>query len=149
MVESPHVIFVVTCIDRRLHKAGAFASLAEKQFGKEAYIASSAGGAKALADPPDPAKRIAILLDIGLVKELVGIDTVVIADHDAKCAAYRIDDLKTEEQAHRENLERAAEVVQASFPDLRVILAMTRIGPDDKLQQIEVLKEVPPKTALA
>lgn len=136
-------ICVITCIEKRLNQDGRFDALIHENFGKDFYSIESAGGAKAIADPLIPAKREAVLHDIGFVKDAADVNTVVIVDHDAKCAYYGIESAEAEEQAHRENLTRAAAFVQASFPDLRVILAMARIDNNNKLQKIEVVREVP------
>ena len=113
---------VLCCFDHRIN-------LAVRKFLQRKAIMHPdmiivAGGAKTLASPRNDFERDFILEQVRLSIRLHGCSRVILMSH-SDCATYGglahfQDDRKAEAAHHKTELQRAADVVLANFPDVQV-----------------------------
>lgn len=127
----PHTCstLLVHCMDFRLEKGIHDDFLIPQNLSGDCDIVSVAGGAQALTQPDNPARKI-VLDQITLSHALHGVSRVILMNH-TDCGAYggsaAFADSEREVQQHSVDLAEAKKTVLEKLPSLTVRTVLARI----------------------
>lgn len=133
MEHKEKVSIVLSCIDYRFWPDGL--ALLEKKYG-EFDLIELAGGSKNLASPSQEADRTAVLESIKVSVDLHGAKKIILTNH-VDCGAYggsnNFNSIEEEIDFHKIELQKAADIVSESFPDLAIEKVLINKNKDDKV----------------
>lgn len=133
MTHKEKVSIVLSCIDYRFWPDAL--SLLEKKYG-EFDLIELAGGSKNLASPSTEADRTAVLESIKVSVELHGAKRIILTNH-LDCGAYggskAFESTEEEIDFHKLELEKAANIVKETFPELTIEEVIVKYGKDKKV----------------
>jgi len=133
MRHKEKVSIVLSCIDYRFWPDAL--SLLEKKYG-EFDLIELAGGSKNLASPSTEADRTAVLESIKVSVELHGAKRIILTNH-LDCGAYggskAFDSAEEEIDFHKLELEKAANIVKQTFPELAIEEVIVKYDKDKKV----------------
>lgn len=135
-------IFVLTCIDFRLHPQ--LENLLQQDFGFSSFdFFAAAGAIKNLVEPEKPEDRDFILRQIVKSQKLHQIKKVILINH-TDCGAYggtkAFETPEVEEQKHFENLRVAEKIIKENFPQLEIILFLAGLSEGEGKWRVELKK---------
>lgn len=132
MVHLSHTCeaLLLTCIDFRLHPE--LENLLKQEFRLKFDYCAAAGAVKNLVKPEKDEDREFVLRQIEKSKKLHEIQKVVLVNH-TDCGAYggkqafAAED--EENNAHKQDLKLAGQIIQENFPSLQVELFLAHLHP--------------------
>lgn len=115
--------YIIACVDPAIRDA--LILYFNKKFGRKQYfMPTEIGGVKDLLSPDNPEDRKHLLRKMRKAAKVHEFNLIVLVNH-SNCGAYRLaghvfDDRKAEEGFHREEMEKAAEILKKEFPGIPV-----------------------------